>query len=299
MTLRGYRNSISILFGATRMEISSSNLTFHISLVDINALKPHEEVINHIVKSLSDAVKAQGIVRDPLIVDQDTYVILDGMHRYSSLKLLECRFAPCCLVDYSNPMIKVGSWFRLFTVNEAEELARKVMPDSEPSYAKLERDIEQLDPDYHTIILTKNGSRYSLKQTRNPTEFTKTAITLEQAIVALGYHVDYQTEEVALQSLRSGIVDLVIRVPIFTKQQITDFGVHGSLLPHKVTRHIMPSRPLRVDIPLDMLTKQGKTKQEANRELHELLSARRVQEKPPGSVVDGRRYEEETLIFTA
>ena len=280
------------------MEISSSNLTFHISLVNIDALRPHEEVIDHLVKSLSDAVKGQGIVRDPLIVDQDKHVILDGMHRYSSLKLLGCRFAPCCLVDYSNPLIKIGSWFRLFTVNEAEELVKKVMPDSEPSYAKPEMNIKQLDPDYHTIILTKNGARYSLQQSKSPTEFTRTAIALEQAIVALGYHVDYQTEEVALQSLRSGKADLVIRVPIFTKQQITDFGVHGLLLPHKVTRHILPSRPLRVDIPLDMLTKQGVSKQEANRELDELLSARRIQERPPGSVVDGRRYEEETLVFT-
>ena len=280
------------------MEITSSNLTFHISLVDIDVLKPHEEVIDHLVKSLSDAVKGQGIVRDPLIVDQEKYVILDGMHRYSSLKLLGCRFAPCCLVDYSNPMIKIGSWFRLFSVNEAEELARKVMPDCETSFANLEMNIEQLDPDYHTLILTKNGARYSLRQPKSPTEFTRTAITLEQAIVALGYHVDYQTEEVAIQSLRSGKVDLVIRVPIFTKQQITDFGVHGVLLPHKVTRHIIPSRPLRVDIPLDMLTKQGVSEQEATLELDELLLARPIQERPPGSVVDGRRYEEETLIFT-
>ena len=281
------------------MEITSSNLTFHISLVDIDALKPHEEVIDHLVKSLSDAVKGQGIVRDPLIVDQEKYVILDGMHRYSSLKLLGCRFAPCCLVDYSNPMIKIGSWFRLFSVNEAEELARKVMPDCETSYADLEMNVGQLDPDYHTLILTKNGARYSLRQSRSPTEFTRTAITLEQAIVALGYHVDYQTEEVAIQSLRSGKVDLVIRVPIFTKQQITDFGVHGVLLPHKVTRHIIPSRPLRVDIPLEMLTKQGVSEQEANLELDELLLARPIQERPPGSVVDGRRYEEETLIFAS
>ena len=281
------------------MEISSSNLTFHISLVDINALKPHEEVIEHLVKSLSDAMKGQRIVRDPLIVDNEKYVILDGMHRYSSLKLLGCRFAPCCLVDYSDPMIKIGSWFRLFRVNEAEELARKVMPNSETSYAKLEMSIEQLDPDYRTIILTKNGARYSLQQPRSPTEFTRTAITLEKAIVALGHHVDYQTEEVAIQSLKSGKVDLVIRVPIFAKQQITDFGVHGSLLPHKVTRHIMPSRPLRIDIPLDMLTEQGVSEQEANRKLDELLSARSIQERPPGSVVDGRRYEEQTLIFNS
>ena len=280
------------------MEISSSNLTFHISLVDIDALRPHEEVIDHLVKSLSDAVKGQGIVRDPLIVDEDKYVILDGMHRYSSLKLLGCRFAPCCLVDYSNPLIRIGSWFRLFSVNEADGLARQVMPDSEISCANLEMNAKQLDPDYHTIILTKSGTRYSLHQSRDPTEFTRTAIALEQAIVTLGYHVDYQTEDVALQCLKSGKVDLVIRVPIFTKQQITDFGVQGLLLPHKVTRHILPSRPLRVDIPLDMLTKRGATEQEANRELDELLSARRAQERPPGSVVDGRRYEEETLVFS-
>jgi len=281
------------------MEISSSNLTLQISLVDINALKPHEEVIDHLVKSLSEAMKVQNVVRDPLIVDQERHVILDGMHRYSSLKLLGCRFAPCCLVEYSNPAIKIGSWFRLFRVNEAEELARKVMPDSEITHFKLDMSIKQLDPDYHTLILTKNGSRFSLQQSRSPTEFTRTAITLEKAIVALGHHVDYQTEEVALESLKSGKVDLVIRVPIFTKQQITDFGIHGALLPHKVTRHVIPSRPLRIDIPLDMLTKQGLSEQEANRNLDELLSARPIQERSPGSVVDGRRYEEQTMIFNS
>ena len=281
------------------MEISSSNLTFHISLVDIDALKPHEVVIDHLVKSISDAVKAQGIVRDPLIVDQDKYVLLDGMHRYSSLKRLNCRFAPCCLVDYGNPAIKVGSWFRLFSVNDVEELVGKVMPDIEPSYTKLEMNIEQLDLDHHTIILTKNGACYSLQQPIGPVEFAGTAIKLEQTIVALGYHVDYQTEKVALESLKSGKVDLAIRVPVFTKQQITDFGVRGVLLPHKVTRHILPSRPLRIDIPLDILTKQGISQQEANREFNEILSARRIQERPPGSVVDGRRYEEETLVFTS
>ena len=281
------------------MDINSSTISFRITFIDLDDLKPHEEVIEQAVRQLAKAMREENEVRDPLIVDKQSLVILDGMHRYSSLKLLGCRFAPCCIVNYTDPAIKVGSWFRLFTVKEAEKLARKVMPHSEPRYAKLDGAIEQLDPDYQTIMLTKDGARYSLQQPRSPTEFTRTAIKLEQEIVALGFHVDYQTEDVALQSLSSGKVDLVIRVPIFTKQQITDFGVRALLLPHKVTRHIVPSRPLRTDIPLNMLTNQGVSEQEANRELDELLGARRIQEKPPGSVVDGRRYEEETLVLNS
>jgi hypothetical protein len=44
----------------------------------------------------------------------------------------------------------------------------------------------------------------------------------------------------------------------------------------------------------------GKLSQaDANQELRKLLSAKDVERKPPGSVVDGRRYEEELLVFAA
>ena len=60
----------------------------------------------------------------------------------------------------------------------------------------------------------------------------------------------------------------------------------------------MPSRPLKVDVPLKMLTDPTVSREEADRKLGELLTKRQVELKPPGSIIDGRRYEEELLIFT-
>ena len=67
------------------MEISSSNLVFRLSLIEIETLKPHEEVMQPLVNSLADAIRTQGIVRDPVIVDRDELIVLDGMHRLASL----------------------------------------------------------------------------------------------------------------------------------------------------------------------------------------------------------------------
>ena len=280
------------------MEISSSNLSFHIALIDIGTLKPHEEVIDSLVESMADAIRAQGFVRDPLIIDKDEHVILDGMHRSSSLKSLKCRFAPCCLVNYDSPLIKVGSWFRLFNVQESESLAEDLLNEHSLEYTKKRIDLEHLTYNSQSIILTGSGSQYSLPQSSNLIELARTAVKLEKELVKKDYHVDYLSETMAIESLRSGRVNFVISLPIFSKKQIREFGAQALLLPHKVTRHVMPSRPLRIDVPLTMLVDPTITRDEANRRLGERLSARQVDRKPPGSVVDGRRYEEELLVFT-
>ena len=265
--------------------------------MEIENLKPHEEVIESLVKSLADAIRIQGIVRDPLMVDQEELVVLDGMHRLAALKLLKSHFAPCCLVDYDNPLIKVGSWFRLFAIEEAELVAKDLLKQNMLLYVEDKTDIGKARSDPRAIIFTKDGYCFNLQQSSDAVEFTRTAVNLERELTTRGCHVDYQPESVAFQQLISGSTDLVIAVPVFTKQQIRQLGVAGLLLPHKVTRHVMPSRPMRVDIPLHMLMREDASQAQADQELRAFLSTRSVEKKPPGSVVDGRRYEEELLVF--
>jgi hypothetical protein len=273
-------------------------MSFRIALVSIDELKPHEEVIEPAVGSLANDVLNEGMLRDPLVVDQEYYVILDGMHRFSSLKQLKCRFVPCCLVDYDSPQIKVGGWFRLFAAQDGENLAEKLLKDAGLNYARQHVDLASPRYGPQTIILTRGISEFSLPEPMDPIQRARTAVSLEKTMVKMGHAVTYQPETVALQKLRSSDMDFIISVPIFTKEQIREFGVEGHLLPHKVTRHVMPSRPLGVDIPIQMLTDRTISLDEANRKLGELLAQRHIDRKPPGSVVDGRRYEEELLIFT-
>ncbi len=267
-------------------------------MVNLDELKPHEEVIDHIVGSLANEVLNEGQLRDPLVVDREDYVILDGMHRFNALKLLKCRFVPCCLVEYGSAQIKVGSWFRLFQVDEAEAVAEKLLTEAKLNYSKQRIDPAAMNYDSQTIILTRNRAEFSLPDSLDPIQRAQIAVSLEKGMVKRGQAVTYVSEIIALEELKKpGEVSFAILVPIFTKQQIREFGLTGRLLPHKVTRHVIPSRPLGIDVPLQMLTAPAISFEEANRKLGELLAHRHIDRKPPGSVFDGRRYEEELLIF--
>lgn len=268
-------------------------------MVNIEELKPHEEVIDPIVGSLANEILNERLLRDPLVVDQEHYVILDGMHRFNSLRLLKCRFVPCCLVDYDSPQIKVGSWFRLFNVDQPETLAEQSLREIQLPYSKRNVDISTARYNFETIALARTGIECYLPEPMDPIERARTAVDLERAMVRKGHAVIYLSEIVAFQELKSGEVNLIVSVPIFTKQQIREFGLTRRLLPHKVTRHVMPSRPLGINVPLELLTDPTISREEADQKLGQLLAQRQVEKKPPGSVVDGRRYQEELLIFSA
>jgi len=214
------------------------------------------------------------------------------------LGLLKCRFVPCCLVDYDNPLIKVGAWFRLFAVDDAETVAEKLLRDAGLEYSLRKIGLAKKSNNSQPIMLTGNGAEFSLPESTDPIQLTRTAVSLEKTMVNNGHAVTYSPETTALQKLQSNELNLIISVPIFSKKQIREFGITGSLLPHKITRHVMPSRPLGVNVPLKMLIDPTISRGEADKKLGELLAQRHVERKPPGSIVDGRRYEEELLIFT-
>jgi hypothetical protein len=266
-------------------------------MIEIEELKPHEEVIEEAVAKLTREIREDGIVRDPLIVEQEDHVILDGMHRFSSLERLNCRFAPCCLLDYMSPQIMVGSWFRVFTVEGAESLAQGILSNMKIDYSLSHVDsTDGYNPD--TVILTKGQNGFSLRNSTNVLDRCRIAASIEKRMVQEGHRVTYLSEALAIQWLRSERANFVIVLPVFTKDMIRKFGSEALLLPHKVTRHIIPSRPLAIDVPLSLLTDPQITRQEANEKLGELLARRRIDRSPPGSVIDGRQYDEELLVFS-
>jgi hypothetical protein len=172
-----------------------------------------------------------------------------------------------------------------------------MLADLNLGYSSKEIDLEGWSYDPEAIILTSD-KQFSLLGTVHTLERARAAILLERGMVRKVQRVEYCSEGLAIQNLRSGDIDMVITLPIFNKQQIRDL-LKGALLQHKVTRHTIPSRPLRLDIPLQILKDSKISLAEAERKLFQLLTQRHVNRKPPGSRVDGRCYEEEVLIFAA
>ena len=55
---------------------------------------------------------------------------------------------------------------------------------------------------------------------------------------------------------------------------------------------------MEIDVPLSVLTDPNISNREADQKLNELLERRRIERKPPGTVVNGRRYDEELIVFS-
>jgi hypothetical protein len=157
---------------------------------------------------------------------------------------------------------------------------------------------EKREYDSHTLILTRDGDGFVLSDCTDILERCRLAVSIEKSLVKDGTPVTYLSESNAIERLKSNSANFLILIPPFTKDTIRRFGLQGLLLPHKVTRHVIPSRPLAINVPLSLLRDPKLSRQQADEKLGELLSGKNVDRRPPGSVVDGRRYDEELLIFS-
>jgi len=78
-------------------------------LLFIDELKPHEKGSQLYLGLLRQEILRDGILKYPIIADEKTRVIMDGMHRWLALKSLGYTIIPVILVNaFQNPKIRVG-----------------------------------------------------------------------------------------------------------------------------------------------------------------------------------------------
>lgn len=78
-----------------------------ICLVDLEELKEHEEIRPEYLEELKNEILGDGILKMPIAVDKETYIILDGHHRLHALKRIGCKRIPVILFDYMSSEIEV------------------------------------------------------------------------------------------------------------------------------------------------------------------------------------------------
>lgn len=272
--------------------INHEKLTLHIQIIPLSGLKPHEETIPVEVERLARSIREAGMLRNPIVVDEATSIVLDGMHRLAALQFLRARHGLVCSVDYQNPAITLGRWFRIVADADSDTIraaATKILGDfSSTNSAPAEFDEGALTPD-GTVITPKE---------QNPVERLRLLSRLEVELQSKGGRITYESEGQALKSYGSGGAKGLIAFPILTKDDVIQFASSGQLLPHKATKHIVPARPLHADVSLDLLSSEGLNESEVNRLLVKHLQERRVERLAPGSAIDGRVYQEDIFLFS-
>ncbi len=84
-----------------------NGLALAFGFLELSALLGHEQTLPGYLAGLTEEIRQDGELRQPIIVDRHSLVILDGHHRAAALKSLGCSLIPVYLVDYFHPAISV------------------------------------------------------------------------------------------------------------------------------------------------------------------------------------------------
>jgi hypothetical protein len=277
-------------------ELKTAKLALKLRITRIRKVLIHEEIISELLNELVQNMKQSGVVKDPVIVDERTRVVLDGMHRVAALREMGYAYLPICEVDYRNPSIKIRCWYRVVKGKDGEKfrevlrllsLESQSCPPQKARKALARRKALAAFLTSEECILVKSKKMEIL-------ELYTWIKRIEQALCEEGFKLCYEHEKAAEQLVGSNTA--VLMVPRVTKREVIEIASAGHVFAHKTTRHIIPARPLNVRVPLDWL--RGNTPlREVNHMLRDFLRTREVERLPPGSVYENRCYEEEVLIF--
>jgi hypothetical protein len=285
--------------------IETHTLTLKMEVVHVASLLRHEAVIPHIANKLILEFKNLASLQNPIIVDEN-HVILDGNHRAYAFNALKFRFIPVCKIDYFNDCTRLRYWFRrLGNVKNAK---------------MVQRTVEKFGGGFETI---KNQADLKTRLSENCLALgVQRADTRAIARFSDGYCVDAVAAYQILQDIQDELVangislsyvpcktvrqdqfcktlksdELVIWTPHITKKMVTDAARQGRVFAPKTTRHVIPVRPLNVNLPGYWFTENVSLK-EINHRFDQFLQKKKIRKFSPGLVLDGRYYEEELVCF--
>lgn len=282
-----------------RFKLAAPGLELQLGLEDLSKVRIHEEIIPEMLEELVSEIKSSSVVRNPVIVDLNSLVVLDGMHRVAALKKMGCRYLPVCLLDYQSSNVRVGCWYRTIRGEVGEsrflDLFRLMGLSAEP--VPSETASRALEERQATAALLTKDACYLLKgEGSGIRESYAWVKRIERTLGEEGLRVDYENELDAVQRARSGEVAATLMVPVVRKDEIIEAALSDNVFAHKTTRHVLSTRPMHVDVSLGWL-KGDRPLEELNRMLIEHLSKRRVKRLPKSALFEKRKYEEELWIF--
>ncbi|MFQ6059934.1 MAG: ParB N-terminal domain-containing protein [Thermoplasmata archaeon] len=85
-------------------------MRYRFAIVEIDKLRHHEEIQEDLLRKCMQDLENDGVVKYPILVDDEYLIVLDGHHRVEALKRLGCTRIPVYLVDYFDDDIEVTTW---------------------------------------------------------------------------------------------------------------------------------------------------------------------------------------------
>jgi len=244
----------------------------------------HEQTISKNLKRLKESMLNIGHLVDPIVVDRETNVVLDGNHRLRVLEIIECPYATCQLVDYKSDDIKVGTWFLACNKKLDEILKEDSVKKEKIDFKEGVDALKNMKAPFMSVRKGENIEAELLE----PGQYKLKEIIEDQKYVLSSLkdiEVKYVADENAKEYLDKGYTMFFRRT--YTKDEIIKAAKDNEAFPPKSTRHLIPNRVIRLNMKLGWLHESAEV---AQKYLEEMLK-RRVYN---GNV---RRYSEPVIVI--
>ena len=270
-------------------------------IVDVDRLVPHEQHDDSRSLPLVDALRKAGVLKNPPIVtplaphdpNERRFVVLDGANRSTAARLANLPHMLVQVVRYDDPGVRLTTWHHALVSypHDAIEKLLSEMPDlvrhsDDPRHARatLARREAIAIIDTGARCFTLHGTAGDVRQQnellnrvvdsyRNRTRFHR---------VVSEFLADAQEHFPSVTAL--------VVFPHFQRAEILELAMSGARLPAGITRHLIPWRALRVNVPIERLADPSHNAEAKTEWLREWL-----QEKVLARSV--RFYEESTVLF--
>lgn len=272
--------------------MNARDLTLRIVPLDDVVL--HEQVEMKRVDRLMTRLQSDRVLMNPPIVarSNDRYIVLDGATRTTALRRISCCDILVQVVDYDAPGIVLETWNHMLLNMPVEPFleALEKVPGLRVEAETVDGATDALDRrDSIATLALADGRVFSLCTDGSLPEQAR---VLNQVVAAYeGKGEMYRVAHTDVEQLitEHGKLSALVIFPRYRKDEIRQLAMNGSKLPMGVTRHIIPGRALRLNIPLDVL-ESDKPLDKKNTWLDEW-----VQDKIVGRHV--RYYQEPVFLF--
>lgn len=223
-------------------------------IVARDAVHLHEDADPVRVERLSQRLRRDGVLRNPPAaapLPGGRFVVLDGANRVNALARLGIPVLPLQVVEYDDPGVRLDVWRHLIV--EPLDIggvlrARGLHPE----------DISAVDAaralDERTIAAYLFTGGRALAVPLSPDRRLATILT-QVVDTYKGRARIYRVPTSDLETLSGayGSIAAVVVFPKLTKLDIVEIAGSPAKLPTGITRHLIPGRALRVNLPLEAL----------------------------------------------
>lgn len=266
-------------------------------IVDTARLILHEESDPARSERIAARLREEKVLGNPPIVARtpgtSRLIVLDGANRVSAAFVLRLPALMVQVVDYEDPEVRLNQWHHLLLdFDEAhllEELQRIPIALLEKARGET-RGRPRLTGRIASLVRLKSGAAWRVmpRPGASPAAVMRAITDIYKRKTQIYRIAD---EQIAMLADRTHAnVTAVILFPGFKKADIVRFALHeGEKLPPGITRHFIPNRALKVNLPLGVL-RGTKTLKTRSRELEAWIEKKSREKKI-------RAYPEPTVIF--